>query len=79
MPQTKAAPAKKGNLLTSVSVLILVGVEVFGTALAAAWAIAGLFQLGKLVEYGLMALFCLAGAYAMLAFGRRVFEVEPIR
>ncbi|MGL4325666.1 MAG: hypothetical protein ACRCTD_16655 [Beijerinckiaceae bacterium] len=78
MSDANARPAKKGSLLTSVSVLILVGVEVFGTALAAAWAIAGLFQLGKMVEYGLMGLFCLFGAYAMLAFARRVFEVEPI-
>lgn len=79
MPEANARPAKSGNLLTSISVLILVGVEVFGTALAAAWAIAGLMQLGKTVEYGLMALFCLAGAYAMLMFARKVFEVEPIR
>lgn len=79
MPEANVRPAKKGSLLTSISVLILVGVEVFGTALAAGWAIAGLMQLGKAVEYGLMALFCLLGAYAMLMFARKVFEVEPIR
>lgn len=79
MPEANPAPAVKGSLLTSISVLILVGVEVFGTALAAGWAIAGLMQLGKAVEYGLMGLFSLMGAYAMLVFARKVFEVEPIR
>lgn len=79
MPEANVRPSPKGNLLTSISVLILVGVEVFGTALAAGWAIAGLMQLGKAVEYGLMGFFSLLGAYAMLVFARKVFEVEPVR
>ena len=68
-----------GNLLTVVSVLILVGAEVFGVALAAGWAIAGLFELGDTVGYVLMALFSLLGLYAMLLLGRRALQVEPIR
>jgi hypothetical protein len=67
------------NLLTVVSVLILVGAEVFGLAVAAGWAIAGLFELGDGIGYGLMALFSLLGLYAMLVLWRRAVQVEPIR
>jgi hypothetical protein len=68
-----------GNLLTVVSVLILVGAEVFGVAIAAGWAIAGLFELGDTVSYGLMVLFSLFGIYAMLILWRRAVVIEPIR
>jgi hypothetical protein len=67
------------NLLTVISVLILVGAEVFGVAIAAGWAIAGLFELGDKVGYALMALFSLLGLYAMAVLWRRAVEVEPIR
>lgn len=66
------------SLVTIVSVLILVGAEVFGVALAAGWAIAGLFELGETVGYVLMALFSLLGVYAMLVLWRRSVAVEPI-
>jgi hypothetical protein len=72
-------PINARNLVTVASALLLVGVEMFGAALAAGWAIAGLFQLGDSVGYALMALFALGAAYAMLVFGRRVLSVEPIR
>jgi hypothetical protein len=67
------------NLLTVVSVMILIGAEVFGIAIAAGWAIAGLFELGDTVGYGLMAVFSLIGLYAMLILWRRAVQVEPIR
>ena len=68
-----------GNLLTVVSVLILVGAEVFGVAVAAGWAIAGLFELGDAVGYALMVVFSLLGLYAMLILWRRAVQIEPIR
>ena len=34
------------NLITIISIMILIGTEVFGVAIAAGWAIAGLFELG---------------------------------
>jgi hypothetical protein len=68
-----------GNLLTVVSVLILVGAEVFGIAIAAGWAIAGLFELGDAVGYALMGVFSLLGLYAMLMLWRRAVQIEPIR
>jgi hypothetical protein len=68
-----------GNLLTVISVMILIGAEVFGIAVAAGWAIAGLFELGDMVGYGLMAIFSLFGIYAMLMLWRRAVQVEPLR
>lgn len=66
------------NLLTVISVLILIGAEVFGVALAAAWAIAGLLELGDAVSYALMGVFCLLGVYALVVLWRRAIIVEPI-
>jgi hypothetical protein len=66
------------NLITIVSVLILIGTEVFGVALSAGWAIAGLFELGETMAYVLMGLFSLLGLYAMLALWRSSVRVEPI-
>jgi hypothetical protein len=66
------------NLVTVLSVLVLIGAEVFGLAVAAGWAIAGLFELGDVVSYVLMALFSLLGIYAMLVLWRRAVHVEPI-
>ena len=82
METSSLAAARKGlrwdNLLTVVSVMILIGAEVFGIAVAAGWAIAGLFELGDIVSYVLMALFSLLGIYAMLVLWRRAVHVEPI-
>ena len=67
------------NLLTIVSVLILIGTEVLGVALAAGWAIAGLFELGDTVGHLLMGLFSLAALYVMYLLWRRAIHIEPIR
>jgi hypothetical protein len=67
------------NLITIVSVLILIGTEVFGVAFAGGWAIAGLFELGSTVAYVLVALFSLLGAWALLSLWRHAVAIEPIR
>ncbi len=72
------ASTRTRNLVTIVSVMILVGTEVFGVALAAGWAIAGLFELGETVRYALMGLFCLVGLYLMVELWRRSVRIEPI-
>ncbi len=59
--------------------MILVGTEVFGVALAGAWAIAGLFELGDIAAYVLMGLFSLLAIYAMVALWRHSTAIEPIR
>jgi hypothetical protein len=72
-------PLNTRNLITVVSVAILVGTELIGVALAAGWAIAGLFQLGKGVEYALMGLFAGLGAYGLFLFVKQAMRIEPIR
>lgn len=72
-------PTNWRNLATIIGVMVLVGTEVFGVALAAGWAIGGIFELGEAASYVLMALFSLAGAYLMLVLWRRATRIEPIR
>ncbi|MGO4664642.1 hypothetical protein AB4Z40_00830 [Bosea sp. 2YAB26] len=66
------------TLIMVISLGILIAVELFGVALASGWALAGLFELGHIVGYILMALFSGFAAYGMLAFMRRVFKFEHI-
>lgn len=67
------------NLITIVSMMVLVGTEVFAVAIAAGWAIAGLFDLGDTVGHGLMALFSLFAAWIMLQLWQRATSIEPLR
>ncbi len=66
------------SLVTLVSVAILVGFEVFAAALAAGWAIAGLFELGPIIGYGLMAIFSAFGAYLLWRFMQNAIRYEPV-
>lgn len=66
------------TLIMVISLGILIAVELFGVALASGWALAGLFELGPIVGYVLMALFSGLAAYGMLVFMRRVIKVEHI-
>ncbi len=66
------------NLIMVVSLGILIAVELFGVALASGWALAGLFELGAIVSYVLMALFSLLAGYAMVNLMRRVLKVERL-
>ncbi|WP_019906872.1 hypothetical protein [Methylobacterium sp. 77] len=67
------------NLITILSMMVLVGTEVFAVAIAAGWALAGLFDLGDTVGHVLMALFSLIAAWIMLQLWRRATSIEPIR
>jgi dolichyl-phosphate-mannose--protein O-mannosyl transferase len=66
------------NLIMVVSLGILIAVELFGVALASGWALAGLFELGAIVSYVLMALFSLLAGYAMVSLMRRVLKIERL-
>lgn len=66
------------NLILVVSLGILIAVELFGVALASGWALAGLFELGAIVSYVLMALFSLLAGYAMVNLMRRVLKIERL-
>lgn len=67
------------NIFTLVTLAILVGTEIFGVALAAGWAIAGLFELGNTVAYVLMGLFSVGGGYLLVKFMRAAARHEPVR
>lgn len=67
------------NFTTIICAAILIGTEVFGLAFAAGWAIAGIFELGDVVQYVLMGLFSLGGLYIMARFVQMANKVEPIR
>lgn len=72
---------KRGNgrtLIMVVSLGILIAVELFGVALASGWALAGLFDLGHVFGYVLMAIFSVIAGYAMLNLMRRVLKVEHL-
>lgn len=66
------------NLVTILSIMILVGTEVLGVAIAGGWAIAGLFELGNMVGYALMGIFSLFALYILTILWRRCTTVEPI-
>ena len=66
------------TLIMVISLGILIAVQLFGVALASGWALAGLFELGPVVSYVLMALFSVFAAYGMLNLMRRVLKVEHI-
>lgn len=66
------------NLIMVISLGILIAVELFGVALASGWALAGLFELGAIVSYVLMALFSLLAGYAMINLMRRVLKIERL-
>lgn len=67
------------NLITIVSMMVLVGTEVFAVAIASGWALAGLFDLGDQAGYVLMAVFSLFAVWVMIQLWRRATSIEPIR
>ena len=76
-----AQPARRPDgpaHLTTFSLMVLIGVEVFAVALSAAWALAGLFELGDYLAYGLMVLFGLFACWLMLQLWRRAASIDPL-
>lgn len=67
------------NLVTLVSVGILVGTEFLGVAIAAGWALSGLFGLNQTFETVLMTIFGALGLYALVLFMKKAASIEPIR
>ena len=69
---------RRGNkhVLTVISMMVLVGVEVFGVALSGGWAIAGLFELGDTIGYVLMAVFGVGAAWLMLQLWQKAAVID---
>ena len=67
------------NLITIVSMMLLVGTEVFAVAIASGWALAGLFDLGDQTGHVLMVVFSLFAVWVMVRLWRRATSIEPIR
>jgi hypothetical protein len=67
------------NLITIVSVAILVGTELVGVSWAAGWAIGGLFQLPPIVSLIVEVLGGLLGLVGLYYFVRAALKVEPLR
>ncbi len=77
MADTK--PLHIENLITIVSVAILVGTELVGVSWAAGWAIGGLFQLPPIVSLIVEVLGGLLGLVGLYYFVRAALKVEPLR
>jgi hypothetical protein len=67
------------NVLTIVSVAVLVGTEFVGAAGAAGWAIGGLFQLGELITHILEGVLVLAALFGLTRFLHAVLGHEQLR
>ena len=67
------------NLMTLVSVAVLVGTEFVGIAWAAGWALGGLLQLSTMISHAVEILFMIAGLAALFYFMRQAIKYEPIR
>lgn len=66
------------NLIMVSSFGILIAVELFGVALAAGWALAGLFELGTIFEYIMMAVFSVFAGYGLVNLTRRMLKIEHL-
>jgi hypothetical protein len=73
MPTTKR---KTSNMVTYVSVLILVGTEIYGVAFAFAWAIAGYLELPQSATIALYIVSGIAATWIMYQFGRSAYGVD---
>ena len=67
------------NVLTIVSVAVLVGTELIGAAGAAGWAIGGLFQLGDLITHILEVALILLALFGLTRFLHAVLGHEQLR
>ena len=81
MERSSLAAEQKGlrwdNLLTIVSVMILIGAEVFGAAFAGGWALAILLGLDDTAAHILQAVLFGIGVLIMVAFIRAAQRIEP--
>jgi hypothetical protein len=66
------------NLVSVVSLAILIGTMIVGLGLATGWAIAGALGLGEIGTYVIEALFVGIAAAAIVALWQKATSVEPV-
>ncbi len=66
------------NLTTIISIAILVGTELIGASLAAAYAIGSLFEFSREANYVLLGIGALLGIWALWGFIKSANRVEPV-
>ncbi len=67
------------DILTTLSLMVLIGVEVFAVAISGAWAVAGLFELGPYLSYALAGVFGLLALWLMVQLWRKATSVDLTR
>ena len=65
------------NVITVISVAILIAAEVFGAGFAAGWALSSLFELGDTGALVLQVIFFLLGIAVIVSFVRAAQRIEP--
>ncbi|WP_341990961.1 hypothetical protein [Azorhizobium sp. AG788] len=75
MAQTGQGLGTRG-LISVVSATILVATQAITIAIAAGWAVGGLFHLGDIGEYGLMGVFSLLAIYVSVLYVRKAIIAE---
>lgn len=66
------------NALAVIAAIVLVGSEVLAVAVAAGWALAGLFRLGDVLFWVLEAAMIALAGLGIVAFTRLALKAEPI-
>jgi uncharacterized membrane protein YjfL (UPF0719 family) len=66
------------NLITIVSLAILVGAEILGAALAVGWAIGSMYELSDIWRWSVIGVCLAAGAYTIFRFVQQATKIEPI-
>jgi hypothetical protein len=66
------------NLITIVSLAILIGTMIVGLGLATGWAIAGALGLGEIGTYVIEAMFVAIAAAVIVAFWRKATSIERV-
>ncbi len=69
---------KGKDLLTIVSLAILVGTEILGAALALGWAIGSMYELPDMWRWGIIAVCLAVGAYVIYRFMQNAVKLEPV-
>lgn len=66
------------NLITIISLGILVGTEILGASLALGWAIGSMYELPDTWRWGVIGVCLAIGAYIVMRFMQNAVKFEPV-